>query len=65
MLSFAQTTGLTPADIGKPLKDTWTTYNGDYTGKRYSALLQVNRLNVKQLTLAWMSEVTEGADKPQ
>ena len=27
--------------IMKPLKDQWTSYSGDLTGKRYSALTQV------------------------
>ena len=53
--------GLTPADLIKPLKDSWPTYNGDYSGKRYSALTQINQSNVKQLTLAWMTRVTPGA----
>ena len=30
--------GLDPASIRKPLADTWPTYSGDYTGRRYSAL---------------------------
>ena len=30
--------GLDPAEILKPLADQWTTYSGDYTGKRYSSL---------------------------
>jgi alcohol dehydrogenase (cytochrome c) len=49
-----------PEELLKPLKDSWPTYNGDYTGKRYSALAQIDRSNVKQLTLAWMSQVTAG-----
>ena len=57
----AQGSGVSPADLLKPLKDSWPTYNGDYSGKRYSALTQVNRSNVKHLTLAWMSRVTPGA----
>jgi len=56
---FAQS--LDPAELLKPLKDSWPTYNGDYTGKRYSALTQVNQSNVKHLTLAWMSRLTPGA----
>jgi alcohol dehydrogenase (cytochrome c) len=52
--------GLTQADLVKPLKDSWPTYNGDYSGKRYSALTQINQSNVKQLTLAWMTRVTPG-----
>src|SRR5438045_3857994 len=53
--------GVTPAELLKPLKDSWPTYNGDYSGKRYSALNQVNQSNVKHLTLAWTARVTSGA----
>ena len=53
--------GVTPADLVKPLKDSWPTYNGDYSGKRYSGLTQINQSNVKQLTLAWMTRVAPGA----
>ncbi len=31
----------------------WQTYHGDYGGRHYSELDQINRGNVKQLTLAW------------
>ncbi len=58
---MGQGNGVTPAELLKPLKDSWPTYNGDYSGKRYSALTQVNRSNVKHLTLAWMTRVTPGA----
>ena len=44
--------GLDPATILKPLADSWPTYSGDYTGRRYSALTQVNQTTVKNLTLA-------------
>ena len=40
------------ADLLKPLADSWPTYSGDYSGKRYSALTQLNQSNVKNLTLA-------------
>ena len=35
--------GLDPAALMKPLADSWPTYSGDYTGRRYSALKQINR----------------------
>jgi len=60
VMVHAQGSGLNPADILKPLADSWPTYSGDYTGKRYSALTQVNRSNVQRLTLAWMTQVTPG-----
>ncbi|HEY0162700.1 MAG TPA: acido-empty-quinoprotein group A [Edaphobacter sp.] len=46
----------------KPLSHSWPTYNGDYTGKRYSALTSINKLTVKNLTLGWMSQLAPGAD---
>ena len=53
--------GLDPAALLKPLAETWPTYSGDYTGRRYSALTQVNQTTVKNLTLAWVGRVTPGA----
>src|SRR5215469_1014833 len=54
-LLLAQTTGLDPADILKPLSDQWPTYSGDMTGKRYSLLKQVNVNTVGHLSLRWMN----------
>jgi alcohol dehydrogenase (cytochrome c) len=56
----AQGKGLDPADLQKPLADSWPTYSGDYSGKRYSTLKQINQTNVKNLTLAWVAELTDG-----
>jgi len=53
--------GLDPAQLLKPLADEWPSYSGDYTGRRYSALTQVNQSNVKNLTLAWVAKITGGA----
>jgi alcohol dehydrogenase (cytochrome c) len=61
ILLKAQGTGVTPAELLKPLKDSWPTYNGDYSGKRYSALTQVNTSNVMHLTLAWSTPLTPGS----
>jgi alcohol dehydrogenase (cytochrome c) len=36
-----------------PPTDTWPTYNGDYSGRRYSTLDQINAGNIGSLTLAW------------
>jgi alcohol dehydrogenase (cytochrome c) len=52
--------GLVPADLLRPLADAWPTYSGDYSGKRYSALSQINQSNIKNLSLAWVSRVTAG-----
>jgi len=53
--------GLDPADLLKPLKDTWPTYSGDYSGRRYSALTQINQTTVKNLTLSWFARLTNGS----
>jgi alcohol dehydrogenase (cytochrome c) len=45
--------GLDPATLLEPPKDSWPTFNGDYSGKRYSTLAQINKNNVKSLSLEW------------
>ena len=49
--AFAQ--ALDAAALLKPPTDTWPTYNGDYSGRRFSTLDQINSGNVQNLTLAW------------
>src|SRR5436189_1418868 len=44
---------LDPALLGKPPVDAWPTYHGDYSGRHYSTLTQINQSNVKNLTLSW------------
>jgi alcohol dehydrogenase (cytochrome c) len=58
---LGQGKGLDPAEMLKPLKDSWPTYNGDYSGRRYSALTQVNQMTVKNLTLSWFHKITAGS----
>ncbi len=60
--AFAQP--LDPASLTKPLGESWPTYSGDYSGRRYSSLKQIDQSNVKNLTLAWTSRVTGGAGAP-
>src|SRR5215510_24535 len=52
--------GVAPSELLKPLKESWPTYNGDYTGRRYSALNQVNQSTVKNLTLGWATRLAAG-----
>jgi alcohol dehydrogenase (cytochrome c) len=54
---------LEPNDIAKPLGTTgdWPVYGGDYSGKRYSKLTQLNQSNVKNLTLAWSTRLVAGS----
>src|SRR5881409_2451200 len=56
----AQGQGLDPSAILKPLSESWPTYSGDYSGKRYSSLTEINQSNVKSLALAWVARVTAG-----
>ena len=51
---------LTTAQIETPTTDSWPTYNGDYSGRRYSPLLKINTANVKNLSLAWLYELPGG-----
>ena len=57
---FAQGAGVSPADLLRPLKESWPTYNGDYSGRRFSALNLVNTATVKHLSLAWSIKMTPG-----
>ncbi len=56
----AATGGLDQAGIMKPLSDEWTSYSGDLTGKRYSALKLVNTTTVKNLSLKWITPLNQG-----
>ena len=51
---FAAAQGLDPAALLKPATNTWPTYNGDYSGRRFSTLDQINATNINSLTLAWI-----------
>jgi alcohol dehydrogenase (cytochrome c) len=51
--------GLDPQKLLQPEPtDTWPTYNGDYSGRRFSPLKQIHASNVHSLALAWMFRVT-------
>src|SRR5438128_9336961 len=53
--------GLDPALLTKPATDSWPTYAGDYSQRRYSTLTQIDTNNVRHLSLAWVSRLTAGA----
>src|SRR5579864_8441962 len=40
--------------LAAPPGANWTSYNGDYTGRRYSSLHEINAANVGQLRAAWV-----------
>lgn len=40
--------------LARPVGTNWTSYNGDYTGRRYSSLSQINRDNAGRLRAQWV-----------
>jgi alcohol dehydrogenase (cytochrome c) len=47
-------TNVSAADlVAQPVGSNWTSYNGDYTGRRYSSLQEINSSNVARLRAAW------------
>jgi len=48
-----------PESLLAPLAEAWPTYGGDYTGRRYSALKQLDRSSVKQLTPAFAVKLND------
>ena len=40
--------------LATPVGANWTSYNGDYTGRRYSSLREINTANVHALRTAWV-----------
>ncbi len=38
--------------------DVWPTYNGDYSGRRYSEVKQINQSNIDSLKIEWMYRIT-------
>ena len=46
---------VTAADLlAQPVGSNWTSYNGDYSGRRFSSLQEINVGNVAQLRAAWV-----------
>ena len=45
---------LDPKLLLEPPTRTWPTYNGDYSGRRYSSLAQIKASNIGSLAMAWM-----------
>jgi alcohol dehydrogenase (cytochrome c) len=40
--------------LTQPIGANWPSYNGDYTGRRFSSLDQINKNNVGQLQVSWV-----------
>ena len=43
-----------------PPADSWPTFFGDYSGRRFSPLKEINSSNVKDLSLEWATRFTPG-----
>src|SRR5262249_13345384 len=43
--------------------DIWPTYNGDYSGRRFSDLNQINQGNIDLLKIEWMYRVGVGPQR--
>ena len=50
---------LEPTAIGTAPVESWPTFNGDYTGQRYSTLTQINASNVNQLEARWVYRIRD------
>ncbi|MEO7191965.1 MAG: acido-empty-quinoprotein group A [Vicinamibacterales bacterium] len=59
-LSAQAPTGVDPSALGRPATTSWPTYNGDYSGRRFSTLTQINTNTVKGLSLAWSYRASAG-----
>lgn len=51
---------LDPAKLTQPPTDSWPTYNGDYSGRRFSPLSQINDTNVQSMSLGWVYRANAG-----
>src|ERR1700728_2433579 len=51
---------LDPSKLLRAPTDTWPTYNGDYSGRRFSPLSQINSANLNDLALKWMYRTNAG-----
>jgi alcohol dehydrogenase (cytochrome c) len=52
------------AQAPAPRTDVWPSFNGDFTGRRFSPLTKINDKNVKNLSLAWSYRVTGQSAAP-
>jgi alcohol dehydrogenase (cytochrome c) len=59
MAASAQS-GVQPSVLRQPLADSWPMYNGDYSGRRYSALTSIDTSNVASLKQAWVFRPNAG-----
>jgi alcohol dehydrogenase (cytochrome c) len=51
-----------PAQLRSPAAANWLSYNGDYSGRRYTALREIDRTNVGQLRAQWVFHAPRADD---
>jgi alcohol dehydrogenase (cytochrome c) len=55
MVSLSTTVDVNPSRLlVQPVSEDWPSYNGDYTGRRFSALREIGIANVPQLRAQWV-----------
>ena len=47
-----------PALFAQGITGTWPTYNGDYSGRRFSSLAQIGQSNIDRLALNWFFRIS-------
>ena len=52
--------GVNPSQLSRPATDSWPTYNGDYSGRRFSPLKDITDANVQSVSLAWIYRLGAG-----
>ena len=55
--AFSQSLDLRTLTLFHQPKDVWPTYNGDYSGRRYSDLDQINQSTVDRLKIDWIYRI--------
>jgi alcohol dehydrogenase (cytochrome c) len=55
MSSISTSIDVQPSQLlAKPVADNWLSYNGDYTGRRFTSLGEINSANVPRLRAEWV-----------
>ena len=62
LAAFSQT--LDPAKLAKAPTDSWPSFNGDYSGRRFSPLTKLNADNVTSMSLAWVYRMNVASSGP-
>lgn len=57
--THSSTVSVDPNTIGQAPVTSWPTFNGDYSGARYSTLTQIRPANLKRLETQWVYRIKE------